>query len=131
MALKIRLQRKKNRPNYRIVIADVRAPRDGRFKENVGSYSPLLPKNSEERVQLKQDRIKYWLSQGAKPTYTIGRFLGEVGLYKWERAHNPNKAKPGAKAVERLAEKAEKKAALEEAKKEADKKQKTEESKDA
>lgn len=109
MATKIRLARagSKKRPYYHIVIADVRAPRDGRFIERVGSYNPMLPKESGERVQLNEDRIKHWLSQGAQPTDRVLRFLDLAGLLKREARNNPNKAKPGQKALDRAESKAE------------------------
>ena len=104
MALKIRLARggTKKRPYYRIVIADARAPRDGRFLEKVGSYNPLLPKDSPERVTLDTDRIQHWLSHGAQPTDRVLRFLDAAGLAKREARNNPKKALPGKKAQERL-----------------------------
>jgi len=106
MAVKIRLARggAKKRPYYRIVVADVRAPRDGRYIEKVGTHNPLLPKDHEDRVHLVEDRIKYWLSEGAKPTDRVARFLDAAGLLKREAKDNPNKAKPGAKALERVEE---------------------------
>lgn len=107
MAVKIRLARggAKKRPYYRIVVADARAPRDGRYIEKVGTHNPLLPKDHEDRVRLVEDRIKYWLEQGAQPTDRVARFLDAAGLYKREVSNNPNKAKPGAKAMERVEEK--------------------------
>ncbi|MEP2703586.1 MAG: 30S ribosomal protein S16 [Roseibium sp.] len=104
MATKIRLARggSKKRPYYRIVIADIRAPRDGRFIEKVGSYDPMLPKDSEDRVQLNVERIKYWLGTGAQPTDRVNRFLDAAGLTKREARNNPNKAKLGQKAQERV-----------------------------
>jgi len=110
MALKIRLARggAKKRPYYNIVIADVRMPRDGRFIEKVGSYNPLLAKDDEKRVQYNEDRVKHWLSKGAKPTDRVARFLAANDLVKWERSNNPNKAKPGQKAQDREEEKRQK-----------------------
>ena len=106
MSVKIRLARggSKKRPYYRIVVADIRAPRDGRFIEKVGTYNPLLPKDSEERVKLVEDRIKYWLSVGAKPTDRVNRFLDAAGLTKRTPRNNPQKGKPGQKRLEREAE---------------------------
>jgi small subunit ribosomal protein S16 len=103
MAVKIRLARggTKKRPFYRVVVADERAPRDGRFIEKVGTYNPLLPRDSTERVQLKLDRIEYWLGKGAKPTDRVLRFLDQAGVLKREARLNPEKAKPGKKAQER------------------------------
>ncbi len=109
MALKIRLARggSKKRPFYRIVVADINAPRDGRFIEKLGTYNPLLPKDSAERVNLDMDRAKYWMSVGAKPTDRVMRFLDEAGVAKREARNNPNKAKPGKKRLEREAAAAE------------------------
>ncbi|TYC53998.1 30S ribosomal protein S16 [Rhodobacterales bacterium] len=104
MATKIRLARggSKKRPYYRIVIADIRSPRDGRFIEKVGSYDPMQPKDSEERVKLDVERIQYWLGNGAQPTDRVMRFLDAAGLLKRAPRNNPKKAEPGAKAKERL-----------------------------
>nr|WP_319384812.1 30S ribosomal protein S16 [uncultured Roseibium sp.] len=104
MATKIRLARggSKKRPYYRIVVADIRSPRDGRFIEKVGSYDPMLPKDSEDRVKLDVERIQYWLGNGAKPTDRVHRFLDAAGLLKREPRNNPKKAELGAKAKERL-----------------------------
>ena len=106
MALKIRLARggSKKRPYYRIVVADVRAPRDGRFIDKVGSYNPLLPKDSEQRVQLDVERIQHWMEKGAKPTDRVLRFLDAAGLATRPARNNPKKAEPGTKAKERLEE---------------------------
>ena len=106
MATKIRLARggSKKRPFYRIVVADVRAPRDGRFIEKVGSYNPMLSKDSDDRVILDQERIKHWLDQGAQPTDRVLRFLDAAGLMKRDARNNPKKALPGKKAQERLEE---------------------------
>ena len=96
MAVKIRLARggSKKRPYYRIVVADIRAPRDGKYIERVGSYNPLLPKDHEDRIKLDIDRIKEWLSKGAKPTDRVARFLDAEGILKREPRNNPQKAKP-------------------------------------
>ena len=106
MATKIRLARggSKKRPFYRIVVADVRAPRDGRFIEKVGSYNPMLSKDSEDRVILDQERIKHWLGEGAQPTDRVLRFLDAAGLMKRDARNNPKKALPGKKAQERIEE---------------------------
>jgi len=103
MAVKIRLARggTKKRPFYRVVVADERSPRDGRFIEKVGTYNPLLPSESAERVTLDIERIQHWLSKGAKPTDRVLRFLDQAGLMKREARLNPQKAKPGKKAEER------------------------------
>ena len=107
MSLKIRLARAgaKKRPFYRIVIADSRSPRDGRFIEIVGTYNPILPKGDEKRVMLNVDRIKHWQGVGAQPTDRVLRFLDAAGLAKREARNNPEKAKPGKKAEERAAAK--------------------------
>ncbi|WOF75629.1 30S ribosomal protein S16 [Parvibaculaceae bacterium PLY_AMNH_Bact1] len=104
MALKIRLARggSKKRPYYRIVVADIRSPRDGRFIEKVGSYNPLLPKDHADRVKLEVERIQHWVSNGAKPTDRVLRFMDAAGIAKRPARNNPNKAKPGQKAQERL-----------------------------
>lgn len=106
MATKLRLARggSKKRPFYRIVAADVRAPRDGRFIEKLGTYNPLLPKDSAERVTLNAERIQYWLDHGATPTDRVLRFLDAAGLAKRDARNNPDKAKPGKKAQERIEE---------------------------
>ncbi len=108
MAMKIRLARggSKKRPFYRIVAADSRMPRDGRFIEKLGTYNPLLPKDSEERVKMDIDRIKAWLDKGAKPTDRVARFLEAAGVLEKKTRANPKKGEPGAKAKERAEEKA-------------------------
>lgn len=110
MALKLRLARHgaKKRPYYRIVVADSRSPRDGRFIEIVGRYNPMLGKDDENRVQLDIDKCKEWLGKGARPTDRVARFLGAAGLWEWKAGNNPEKGKPGAKALERVEEKKEK-----------------------
>ena len=117
MAMKIRLARggSKKRPFYRIVAADSRMPRDGRFIEKLGTYNPLLPKDSEQRVQMNMERVQYWLSQGAQPTDRISRFLEAAGVVEKKERSNPQKAKPGKKAQERAEEKAAKAAEAAEA----------------
>jgi small subunit ribosomal protein S16 len=117
MAMKIRLARggSKKRPFYRIVAADSRMPRDGRFIEKLGTYNPLLPKDSEERVKMNLERIKYWMDQGAQPTDRVSRFLEAAGVVEKKERNNPNKAEPGQKAKDRAEEKAEKAKAAEEA----------------
>ncbi len=106
MSTKIRLARggSKKRPYYRIVIADVRSPRDGRFIEKVGSYNPMLAKDHPERVTLIEERIRHWLGQGAQPTDRVLRFLAEAGIQERAARNNPNKAAPGKKAQERADE---------------------------
>ncbi|MGB7433423.1 MAG: 30S ribosomal protein S16 [Ahrensia sp.] len=105
MATKIRLARagSKKRPYYHIVVADVRAPRDGRFIERVGKWNPMLPKDGE-RVSLDADRIKYWVDNGAIPTDRVLRFMAEAGLAERDARSNPNKGLPGKKAQERIKE---------------------------
>lgn len=108
MAMKIRLARggSKKRPFYRIVAADSRMPRDGRYIERLGTYNPLLPKDSEDRVKMNIERIQYWLGQGATPTDRISRMLEAAGVAEKKERSNPNKGEPGAKAKERAEEKA-------------------------
>ena len=103
MALKLRLSRHgaKKRPFYRIVVADSRAPRDGRHIEILGTFNPLLPKDSEERVKLKEDRVKHWIGVGAQPTDRVHRFLDAAGILKRDARNNPQKALPGKKRQER------------------------------
>ncbi|MCR9068547.1 MAG: 30S ribosomal protein S16 [Rhodobacteraceae bacterium] len=108
MAMKIRLARggSKKRPFYSIVAADSRMPRDGRFIEKLGTYNPLLPKDSEERVKMNMERIQHWLDQGAQPTDRVSRFLEAAGVAEKKVRNNPKKAEPGQKAKERAEEKA-------------------------
>jgi small subunit ribosomal protein S16 len=117
MAISMRLSRggSKKRPYYRIVVADARSPRDGKFIEKIGTYNPLLAKDSDERVKLDTDRAKHWLSVGAQPTDRVARFLDAAGVRERAARNNPNKAKPGEKATERAEEKAEKLKAQQEA----------------
>jgi small subunit ribosomal protein S16 len=116
MSLKIRLARigAKKRPYYRIVIADSRSPRDGRYIEKIGTYDPLQPKDSAERVKFVEDRLKHWLGVGAQPTDRVLRFLDVAGIRKRDARSNPNKGQPGKKRIER--EEAKKVAAEEKAK---------------
>ena len=113
MSLKIRLTRAgaKKRPYYRIVVADARSPRDGRFIEKVGTYDPMKPKEDGNRVTLEIEKIQAWLAKGAQPTDRVLRFLDAAGLAKRPARNNPNKAVPGEKAKERAEKKAEKAAA--------------------
>ena len=117
MAMKIRLARggSKKRPFYSIVAADSRMPRDGRFIEKLGTYNPLLPKDSEQRVQMDMERVQYWLDQGAQPTDRIARFLEAAGTRDKVERNNPKKGEPGTKAKERAEEKAAKAAEAAEA----------------
>ena len=117
MAIKIRLARggSKKRPFYRIVAADSRMPRDGRFIEKLGTYNPLLPKDSEERVKMDVERIQYWMSQGAQTTDRVSRFLEAAGVVEKKTRNNPKKAVPGKAAQERAEAKAAKAAEAAEA----------------
>ncbi|MEM0922859.1 MAG: 30S ribosomal protein S16 [Pseudomonadota bacterium] len=122
MAIKIRLARggSKKRPFYRIVAADSRMPRDGRYIEKLGTYNPLLPKDSEDRVKMDMERVQHWLGEGAQPTDRISRMLEAAGVMPAKTRANMKKAEPGKKAKERAEEKAEKAASAAEAAKEAD-----------
>ena len=113
MSLKIRLTRggAKKRPYYRIVVADARSPRDGRFIEKIGSYDPMKAKDSAERVVLDLEKAKEWLAKGAQPTDRVLRFLDAAGLAKRPARNNPNKGEPGEKAKERAEKQAAKNAA--------------------
>jgi small subunit ribosomal protein S16 len=117
MAVSIRLSRggSKKRPYYRIVVADARSSRDGKFIEKIGNYNPLLAKDAENRVVLDTERAKHWLSVGAQPTDRVARFLDQAGLRERTARQNPTKGKPGEKATERAEERAEKVKAAEEA----------------
>jgi small subunit ribosomal protein S16 len=117
MALSLRLSRggSKKRPYYRIVVADARSPRDGRFIEKIGTYNPLLAKDSPERVKLDADRAKHWLSVGAQPTDRVLRFLDAAGVKERAARNNPKKGEPGEKAKERAEERASKQAEAAEA----------------
>ena len=99
MGLVIRLTRvgAKKRPQYRVVVADSRYPRDGRFLEKLGTYNPMLPKEGGKRVQLELERVKHWLSKGAQPSDRVARFLDAAGLMKRKPRNNPQKAKPKVK----------------------------------
>lgn len=122
MAMKIRLARggSKKRPFYRIVAADSRMPRDGRYVERLGTYNPLLPKDSEDRVKMDMERVQHWLDKGAQPTDRIARMLEAAGVQPKTERSNPQKAEPGDKAKQRAQEKADKVAAAEEAAQEAE-----------
>ncbi|MDX8351641.1 30S ribosomal protein S16 [Cognatiyoonia sp. IB215182] len=117
MAMKIRLARggSKKRPFYAIVAADSRMPRDGRFIEKLGTYNPMLPKDSEERVKMNMERVKYWLGEGAQPTDRVARMLEAAGEMPKKERSNPKKGTPGKAAQARAEEKAEKAKAAEEA----------------
>ena len=118
MSLKIRLSRggAKKRPYYRIVVADSRSPRDGRFIERIGSYNPMLAKDHPDRIVLNAERAKHWLSVGATPSDRVTRFLAAHDLVPARRIpKQTKKSQPGQKAQERLAEAEEAKKAAEEA----------------
>jgi small subunit ribosomal protein S16 len=117
MALSIRLSRggSKKRPYYRVVVADARSPRDGKYLEKIGTYNPLLAKDDEKRVQVDGERARHWLSVGAQPTDRVARFLDAAGVKERTARNNPNKGKPGEKATERAEERAEKDRAAAEA----------------
>ncbi|MGH1420767.1 MAG: 30S ribosomal protein S16 [Hyphomonas sp.] len=126
MSLKIRLARggSKKRPFYSVVVADARAPRDGRFVEKIGTYDPRLPKDSERRVQIDAEKAAAWLKKGAQPTDRVARFLSKLEvdgapLVKWEHGNNPQKGEPGKKAQDRVQERKDKAEAAAEAAKEA------------
>ncbi|MEA3542273.1 MAG: 30S ribosomal protein S16 [Pseudomonadota bacterium] len=122
MATSIRLSRggSKKRPYYRIVVADSRAPRDGKFIERIGSYNPVLPKGDEKRVVLDIDRAKHWVAAGAQPTDRVARFLDAAGVKERAARNNPKKAEPGQKAKDRAEDRAAKAAEAEEARKAAE-----------
>ncbi len=117
MAMKIRLARggSKKRPFYAIVAADSRMPRDGRFIEKLGTYNPMLPKDSEDRIKMDVERVKHWLAQGAQPTDRVSRMLEAAGELPKKDRSNPKKGTPGKAAQARAEEKAEKAKAAEEA----------------
>ena len=117
MALSMRLSRggSKKRPYYKIVVADARAPRDGKFIERIGSYNPQAPKDSAERVILDTERAKHWLAAGAQPSDRVARFLDVAGVKERKVKNNPNKGEPGQKAKDRAEDKATKLAEAEEA----------------
>ncbi len=117
MAVKVRLARggSKKRPFYRIVVADSRMPRDGRFIEKVGTYNPLLPKDSEDRVKMDVERIQHWIGQGAQVTDRVSRFLEAAGVIEKKERSNLKKGAPGKKAQDRAEQKAAKAAAAAEA----------------
>jgi small subunit ribosomal protein S16 len=117
MSVSLRLSRggSKKRPYYKIVVANSRAPRDGAFLEQVGTYNPLLAKDDENRVRLVEDRVRYWLGVGAQPTDRVARILDKAGIKERAPTNNPAKAVPGKKATERAEDKAKKAAEAAEA----------------
>ena len=108
MSLKIRLARggTKKKPVYRIVVAEARSPRDGRFLEKIGSYNPTLSDENPARLTIDAERAAAWMKKGAQPTDRVARFLAAQGVGVWVNGNNPNKGAPGTKATERAAEKA-------------------------
>jgi small subunit ribosomal protein S16 len=111
MALKIRLARggAKKRPFYRIVVADIRCPRDGRFIEKLGTFNPMVPDGHPQRLTIDAERIKHWLSVGALPSERVAKFLGRAGLCEMpKRRETPKQSAPRAKTQERLKAAAEK-----------------------
>ncbi len=110
MSVAIRLSRggSKKRPYYKVVVSNSRAPRDGKYLEQVGTYNPLLAKDDENRVRLIEDRVKYWLGVGAQPTDRVARMLDKAGIVERTATNNPSKAEPGKKAKERAEDKAKK-----------------------
>lgn len=122
MSVSMRLSRggSKKRPYYKIVVSNSRAPRDGKYLEQVGTYNPLLAKDDANRVRLVEDRVRYWIGVGAQPTDRVARMLDKAGIKERVATVNPNKGEPGKKAKERAEDKAEKAAAAIEAAKEAE-----------
>jgi len=122
MPLRIRLSRggAKKRPYYRIVVADSRMPRDGRFIEKIGSYDPMLPKDDEKRIQFDSERVKHWLGMGAQPSDRVARFLGQAGVIATPAIREQTKKnQPRAKTQERMREEEERRKAAEEEAKQA------------
>ncbi len=118
MAVRIRLSRggSKKRPYYRIVAADQRAPRDGRFIEKLGAYNPMLPQDHAERLVIDKEKVASWLAKGAQPTERLQKIFASLGLCEAPKmVERPKKSAPKAKAVERMKEKAAKAAAAAEA----------------
>ena len=122
MAVAIRLSRggAKKRPYYRIVVSDSRAPRDGKYLEQISTYNPMLPKDDEGRVKIDEDRARHWIGVGAVPSDRVARFLDKAGIVERAARNNPKKGEPGEAAKERAEEKAAKAAEAEEAKKAAE-----------
>ncbi|MDE2436962.1 MAG: 30S ribosomal protein S16 [Sphingomonadales bacterium] len=121
MSVSLRLSRggSKKRPYYKVVVSNSRAPRDGKYLEQVGTYNPLLAKDDENRVRLVEDRVRYWLGVGAQPTDRVARMLDKAGIKERAASVNPKKGEPGQKAKDRAEDKATKAAEAEEAAKEA------------
>lgn len=117
MSVSLRLSRggSKKRPYYRVVVANSRAPRDGKYLEQVGTYNPVLAKDDENRVRLVEDRVRYWLGVGAQPTDRVARMLDKAGIKERTATNNPQKAEPGKKAKDRAEDRAQKAREAEEA----------------
>ena len=118
MTVRIRLSRggSKKHPYYRVVAADQRAPRDGRFIEKLGSFNPLLPQDHQDRLVLDVEKVKAWLAKGAQPTDRLHKLFANLGLCEAPKIGNqPKKSAPKAKAIERMKEKEEKARAAAEA----------------
>jgi small subunit ribosomal protein S16 len=117
MAIALRLSRggSKKRPYYKVIAADSRSPRDGKYLEQIGTYNPLLAKDDDNRVRLVEDRVRYWLGVGAQPTDRVARMLDKAGIKERAATSNPNKAEPGKKAKDRADDRASKLAEAEEA----------------
>ncbi len=117
MSVSIRLSRggSKKRPYYKVVVSNSRAPRDGKYLEQLGTYNPLLAKDDENRVRLVEDRVRYWLGVGAQPTDRVARMLDKAGIKERAATNNPNKGAPGQKAKDRVEDKAKKLVEAEEA----------------
>ena len=114
----------KKRPVYKIVVADSRFPRDGRFIEKLGSFNPLLPKEKKERIKIETERVKHWLSKGARPTLRVSRILGEVNIMPMPKpGNNPQKAIPKKDRKKEGKEEPKKEAPKQEVKKEEPKKE--------
>jgi small subunit ribosomal protein S16 len=117
MSVSIRLSRggSKKRPYYKVVVSNSRAPRDGKYLEQLGTYNPLLAKDDENRVRLIEDRVRYWLGVGAQPTDRVARMLDKAGIKERAATNNPNKGEPGQKAKDRVEDRAKKLVEAEEA----------------
>jgi small subunit ribosomal protein S16 len=117
MSVSLRLSRggSKKRPYYKVVVSNSRAPRDGKYLEQVGTYNPLLAKDDENRVRLIEDRVRYWLGVGAQPTDRVARMLDKAGIKERKVTLNPNAGIPGKKATDRAEDKAKKAAEAAEA----------------
>jgi small subunit ribosomal protein S16 len=117
MSVSLRLSRggSKKRPYYKVVVSNSRAPRDGKYLEQVGTYNPLLAKEDENRVRLVEDRVRYWLGVGAQPTDRVARLLDKAGIKERVATNNPKAGEPGKKAKERAEDRAAKAAEVAEA----------------